>query len=144
MPISRFINIELNLAILRYSGRITFSQMQTHIESFRVMEGMTPETKVILMVAEDTDVSAITSDDLQRISSNAPMSSNMTKHVIVAPETLAFGLSRMFALQQGKDAQEINVVRTLAEASDILKIDPSMLDEEEFSGRLVNVPPFDS
>ena len=91
------------------------------------MDGFTPTTRVLIIFGPSADVSQFSAIEIERLASISPMSENKTQHLIMAPESLSFGLARMFAAQQNNESADINIVRTIAEACAIFNIDSELL-----------------
>jgi len=123
MPISRLFAQNLNLAIIRYSGKVTSEHILDHMTQLRKLITGHEQPNILLIIDADADTSGISGADLVKLAAFSPMLASSGKHVIVAPESLSFGISRMFASYSHGDKGDVAVVRTLAEACEKLKLD---------------------
>ena len=131
MTISRSIDNEINLLIIRYSGVITFDDMKEHMLIVKDLVETSPELRSILIINDNTDAALISGDDFITLTSHAPLLKAKQPNIIVASDKLLFGLSRLFSSYSNTDGQGMKVVSKLEDACQLLNITVEQLDQSE-------------
>jgi len=110
--------------ILRYcwDGNLTDETLAEGDATGRRLLAARPPCRGILDFSKVTRVDA-SSQSIKRIASRPPAYGLGQAVVLVAPEDLVYGLSRMFATLGEKKRPRMRVVRTMEEAYHLLEVD---------------------
>lgn len=110
--------------ILRYTwdGNLTDEVLLEGDANGRKLLAARPPCRGILDFSRVTRVDA-SSQTIQRIASKPPAYGSGQAVVLVAPEDVVFGLSRMFVTLGETKRPRVQVVRTMDEAYRLLKVD---------------------
>jgi len=112
---------------IRLRGGITnegASEYYTKLSKWFVINGTCSN---IFDFSDVTDFQMSTSE-VRKLAANAPPVSNGYRNVIVAPQDVIYGLSRMYETLGGNMSDHVHVVRTIAEAYQLLGVKLSELD----------------
>ncbi len=105
------------LLLFRYEGRLTDESLA---ESYRAIRKYSTETDASAGIWDLSSVTefAVSTEFIRQLANQEPAMSDATRRprVIVAPDAVGFGLSRMFQLMGEPTRPLLNVVRTLDEA----------------------------
>ncbi len=105
------------LLLFRYEGRLTDESLA---ESYRATRKYSTETDASAGIWDLSSVTefAVSTEFIRQLANQEPAMSDATRRprVIVAPDAVGFGLSRMFQLIGEPTRPLLNVVRTLDEA----------------------------
>lgn len=129
MTISRSINSEINLLIIRYEAVITFADMKEHMLIVQGLVKANPELRSILIINDNTDMSQVSGDDFITLTTHAPLLKAKQPNIIVAPDKLLFGLSRLFSSYSDMDSQGMKVVTKIEDACHLLDLTIEQLDQ---------------
>lgn len=125
MPVSRKLLAPHNIVVLIYHGEVTSDEMILNMVSLLKEPRFFTSTRILLIYAENADLSALKNNDVHRLKTYSPLLENKANHVIVASDDHAFGLARMFASQTAQG--DITVLRTVEEAASALQLSLSAL-----------------
>ena len=122
MPVTVEVDRKRKLVITRYSGEVTDADVGRQISEINRLSPYDSDYRVI------TDFTQVSQFEIsaQQIRDVAATESPLSKakRVMVAPSDISYGTSRMFQVLALQTRPNISVVRSLAEAYDVLGIEP--------------------
>ena len=123
MPVKVEVDRTRKLVVTFYSGEVTDADVRQQIADINRHSPYDPDYRVI------TDFTQVTQFEIsaEQIRDVAATASPLAKarRVMVAPSDIAYGTSRMFQALAWHTRPNITVVRTLAEAYDVLGVQSS-------------------
>lgn len=111
------------LLLLRCEGRLTDESLAESYQAIRKHSTATDAMMGILDFSSVTEL-AVSSEFIRQLANQEPAMADATRRprIIVAPDTVGFGLSRMFQLMGESTRPLLNVARTMGEALAALNI----------------------
>jgi hypothetical protein len=114
------------LLLLRCEGRLTDESLAESYQAIRKYSTATDARVGIFDLSSVTEF-AVSSEFIRQLADREPAMTDATRRprIIVAPDSVGFGLSRMFQLMGESTRPLLNVVRTMGEALATLNIQSS-------------------
>ena len=121
MPVKVEVDRIRKLVLTFYSGEVTDSDVKQQIADINRHAPYDPDYRVITDFTQVTQFE-ISAEQIRDVASTASPLSKASR-VMVAPSDIAYGTSRMFQALATHTRPNITVVRTLAEAYDVLGVE---------------------
>lgn len=121
MPIILEIDRANKVIFSTFTGEINEAEVLASVESMPTEPGFDPAFSHILDLSQVTGVRVSTAF-IREFAERPPIFNRGAKQVIVAPQTHIFGLARMAQILRERQLPNIEVVRSLRSACEILKI----------------------
>jgi len=114
------------LLLFRCEGRLTDESLAESYQAIRKHSSATDARMGIFDLSSVTEF-AVSSEFIRQLANQEPAMADATRRprIIVAPDTVGFGLSRMFQLMGESTRPLLNVVHTMGEALAALNIQSS-------------------
>src|SRR5215469_27400 len=122
MPVQVAVDRDRKLVITSYSGEVNDADVARQISEIKRSAPYSPEYSAITDFTEVIQFN-ISLDQIRHVAeTESPLAKS--KRVMVAPADVAYGTSRMFQALSSNTRPNITVVRTLAEAYQLLGVSP--------------------
>jgi hypothetical protein len=127
VPASFRLDHAKRLVETRGTGVLTGSDLLDHMAAMRALFDAGSLDATWGQIVDFTDITGVgepLGDTVEHLARSNPWPREC-RRVVIAPMTAIFGLSRMYQLLTGDPDQSIAVVRTRAEALELIALDPA-------------------
>jgi hypothetical protein len=115
--------LKADRVVVNFSGVVEDDEFRETVAELRFILGKSPDLNEIVDLT-GVERFAVTIATVLAVSETPPVFSDRSVQVIVAPDMFAFGTSRMYQMLVERSRPKLSVVRTLAEAEELLSLEP--------------------
>ncbi len=116
-----------HLVVVKYWNEVGSEEFLSYISELEQLGPFEAPFQLLLLPHKDLRLT-IDTDVVRKAAVRMQLFSEDSLRVIVAPGTLGYGMGRMFGLLSPNASERYSIVRSTAEASEILGVNPKELD----------------